>query len=52
MQRELGRDWVAEVNYVGNYGSQIADHRATSTRRRLQYLSTSPTSAIRRRSTF
>jgi hypothetical protein len=41
VQREIGGVWVAEVNYVGNYGSQLEtsyDSNALPT----QYLSTSP----------
>jgi hypothetical protein len=42
VQRDLGRNWVAEVRYVGNYGSQIQTSRNLNATP-LEFLSTSPT---------
>ena len=42
IQRDLGRKWMAEVRYVGNYGSQIQTSRNLNALPN-QYLSTSPT---------
>jgi hypothetical protein len=42
VQRDLGRNWVAEVRYVGNYGSQIQTGRNLNATP-LEFLSTSPT---------
>jgi hypothetical protein len=42
VQRELGRNWVGEVRYVGNYGSQIQTGRNLNATP-LEFLSTSPT---------
>jgi hypothetical protein len=42
VQRNLGRTWVAELRYVGNYGSQIQTARNINALSN-EYLSTSPT---------
>jgi hypothetical protein len=42
MQRDLGRNWVADVRYVGNYGSQLQTGRNINTLGN-EHLSTSPT---------
>ena len=42
LQRDLGRTWVAEVRYVGNYGSQIQTTRNLNATPN-EFLSTSPT---------
>jgi hypothetical protein len=42
VQRDLGRNWVAEVRYVGNFGSQIQTSRNLNATPN-EYLSTSPT---------
>jgi hypothetical protein len=42
VQRDLGRNWFAEVRYVGNYGSQIQTSRNLNATPN-EYLSTSPT---------
>ncbi len=42
VQRDLGRNWVAEVRYVGNYGSQIQTSRNLNATPN-EFLSTSPT---------
>jgi hypothetical protein len=39
IQRSIGRDWVAEANYVGNYGSQLQTSRNLNATPQ-QYLST------------
>jgi hypothetical protein len=42
IQRDLGRKWVAEARYVGNYGSQIQTSRNLNALAN-EHLSTSPT---------
>jgi hypothetical protein len=42
VQRDLGKNWVAEARYVGNYGSQIQTGRNLNATP-LEFLSTSPT---------
>ena len=42
VQRELGRNWVAEIRYVGNFGSQIPTTRNLNATPN-EFLSTSPT---------
>lgn len=42
VQRDLGRNWMADIRYVGNYGSQILTGRNLNATPN-QFLSTSPT---------
>jgi hypothetical protein len=42
VQRDLGKNWFAEVRYVGNYGSRIQTSRNLNATPN-EYLSTSPT---------
>jgi hypothetical protein len=42
LQRDLGRNWVAEIRYVGNFGSDVQTSRNLNALPN-QYLSTSPT---------
>jgi hypothetical protein len=42
VQRDLGRNWMAELRYVGNYGSQLQTSRNLNATP-LEFLSTSPT---------
>jgi hypothetical protein len=41
VQRGIGKNWVAEANYVGNYGSRLQTSRNLNATP-LEYLSTSP----------
>jgi hypothetical protein len=42
LQRDLGKNWMAELRYVGNYGSQLQTGRNLNALP-LEFLSTSPT---------